>query len=83
MTKICHIDSIDVTPDQNVMILMDSNSKKLKVFDYMLTYRAAYSFESSEYGSKALAVLNNDEGGCQCLRRNSTFMDQAYYSELF
>ena len=59
--EICQIDAIDVTPDHNVMVLMDSNNKKLKVFDYMLTYRAAYSFESSEIGPKALAVLNNDE----------------------
>ena len=43
------------------MVLIDSNNKKLKVFNYMSTYRAAYSFGSSEYGPKALAVLNNDE----------------------
>ena len=43
------------------MVVIDSNNKNIKTFDYLIRYRAVYNFESSEHGPKALAVLNNDE----------------------
>ena len=43
------------------MVLIDSNNRKLKLFDHLVSYRTAYSFEPSEQAPKALAVLNNNE----------------------
>ena len=58
---ICQIEGIDVIPERRTMIVLDSNNKNLKVFDSMVFFRASYSFDYSEYGPKAMSVLNTEE----------------------